>query len=82
MWTRGELFLDRGNLVIFFLDHRKEDDLHGSLFISLKRLPLVIYQLMFPSVTREPEGTFSACLHVVGEFIGSDLVITCLLGKN
>lgn len=37
---------------------------------------------MFPSVTCEPEGTFSAWLHFVGELIGSDFIITYLLGKN
>lgn len=40
------------------------------------------YKLMFPSVTCEPEGTFSAWLHFVGELIGSDFIITYLLGKN
>lgn len=41
--------------------------------ISLKCAPLAVHKLMFPSVTCEPEGTFTAWLHFIGELIGSDL---------
>lgn len=44
--------------------------------------PLPLYKLMLPSVTCEPEGTLSAWLHSVGELIGSDFIVTYLLGKS
>lgn len=33
-------------------------------------------QAHVPKLTCEPEGTFGAWLHFIGEFIGSDLIIT------
>lgn len=79
MWTGGELFLDRGDPVNFLLRTGRRTI---SVSISLKCPPLATYKLMFPSVTWEPEGTFSVWLHFVGELIGSDFIISYLPSKG